>query len=525
MFDTDIIVIGSGHNGLAAALILAKAGLKVTVLEQSNVPGGAAKTAELTLPGLKHDLYATNIGLFLGSQVYSEFGTELHQHGLEIAASDKPFASVFPDNDAVRVSTDSAHTRAEFARQSEGDAESWEELLNYFKDVSSYLLPILQLPMPSVALARHLYRTYRYLGRERALDLIQLILKSPRQFAEQWFTSEKIRSLFIPWGFHLDYGPDVAGGALFPFIEVPMDFMNGMALAKGGVGNLISAMVQLLESMGGQLVLNTEVKEIIIRQNKAVGVRTTNGNNIVAKRGVLANVTPSQLIKRLIPPEALPSQYVKKMQKFRYGPGTMMIHLAMDGPLQWNAGSDLQDYCYVHIGPYIADVARTYTECLNGTLPGSPMLVVGQQSMVDASRSANGKHTLWIQVRAVPSSVKNDAFQEIKPSTWSEMKEPFADRVLQKVTQYAPNLKDIVLDKRVLSPWDLQVDNPNLEGGDSVSGSHHLDQNYIFRPFPGWSKHVTPIRSLYLCGASTWPGGGLNAASGYLAAQQILKRR
>ncbi|MHB1627152.1 MAG: phytoene desaturase family protein [Bacilli bacterium] len=524
MNDADAIIIGSGHNGLACALMLARAGWKVLVLERAQRPGGAAQTDEVTLPGFHHDLYATNIGLFLGSPIYREFGSQLHASGLEIVSSDHPFCSVFPDGDAVRVYQDADRTLAEFERQSPSDAQAWQELLRYFNDVSPHLLPFLQLPMPSWALARQAYRAYRVLGRKKWLELVQLMLKSPRQFTESWFTSEKVRATFIPWAFHLDFGPDVAGGALFPFLEAPLDHMNGMALAKGGVGHLIASMVTVLSKSAGQVMLGRGVDKIIVQHGRATGVELEGGEKLYAKRAVVANIAPGQLIRRLLPVESLPSSYVQKIREFRYGPGTMMIHLALDGPLDWRAGRECAQFCYVHIAPYVEDVAQTYTDAQNGVLPASPMLVVGQQSAVDKSRAPEGKHTLWIQVRAVPSSARADALAEILPATWQDMKERYADRVIGKIAQYAPNILDKTLARSVLSPEDLERNNPNLVGGDSISGSHHLDQNYIFRPAPGWSRYNTPIAGLFLVGAATWPGGGLNATSGYLLAKQLLGR-
>ncbi|AJY74149.1 phytoene desaturase family protein [Paenibacillus beijingensis] len=524
MTDADIIVVGSGHNGLAAALKLARSGWRVVVLERANQPGGAAKTAEITLPGFKHDLYATNIGLFLGSALYREMGSELHRNGFETVVSDKPFVSVFPDDDAISVYRNPEKTLREFERQSAKDAAAWTDLLAYFQQTSPYLLPIMQLPMPSLALAKHLFQLYRRLGRTGSLELMKLLLQTPRQFAESWFESEKVQSLFIPWSFHLDFGPDVAGGAMFPFLEVPLDHMNGMALAKGGVGTLIQSMIRTLESMGGKVVLGRHVSKIIVQNGRAAGVEMEDGEKLFAKYGVIANVNPSQLIEKLIAPEHLPSQYVKRVQTYRYGPGTMMIHLAMNAPLNWKANDELSQFSYVHIGPYTSDVAQTYTDALNGRLPASPLLVVGQQSSPDPSRAPENKHTLWVQVRALPAKPKSDALNEIHSASWREMKEQYADRVIDKIAEYAPNIKETVLARHVMSPRDLQADNPNLVGGDSVSGSHHLDQNYLFRPVPGWSRYNTPIQGLFLTGASTWPGGGLNATSGYMLAEQLLRK-
>ncbi|EKN62620.1 FAD dependent oxidoreductase [Neobacillus bataviensis LMG 21833] len=524
MYDADFIIIGSGHNGLTTALMLAREGYKVLVLERSKLPGGAAKTSEVTIKGFRHDLFATNIGLFLGSPIYKEMGKQLHEKGLEVVIADKPFASAFPDGDVVRVYMDKLKTLNEFARQSLKDAESWKQLLAYFEQVSPYLMSLSQKEMPSWPLVREVYKLYRNVGRDGVLDLVKMLLSTSRQFTESWFESEKIKSLFIPWGFHLDYAPDVAGGAMFPFLEVPLDYKNGMALAKGGISNMINAMVSLLESMGGKVELGRQVEQILLENGRAVGVILGDGQKVYAQHAVIANIHPSQLIEKLVPVEALPSIYVQKARKFQNGPGTMMIHMALDGPLKWNASEDLSQFCYVHICPYTSDVAQTYTDALNQRLPASPMLVIGQQSAVDSSRAPEGKHTLWVQVRALPYRPKSDALDLIHPDTWENIKEQYAERVIDKISHYAPDIKQKILSACTMSPADLVKENPNLVGGDSVGGSHQLQQNYLFRPIPGRSKYDTPIEGLYLVGASTWPGAGLNATSGYLLAKRLLRK-
>jgi phytoene dehydrogenase-like protein len=156
-------------------------------------------------------------------------------------------------------------------------------------------------------------------------------------------------------------------------------------------------------------------------------------------------------------------------------------------------------------------------------LPDNPLLIVGQTSAVDPSRAPDNQHVLWIQVRALPSQIKGDVLGEIQGTDWDEIKEAYADRVITKLEKYVPGLRDLILERVVYSPLDLERQNPNLHGGDSVSGSHHLRQNFIYRPIAGWSDYTTPLKNLYMVGAATWPGAGTNAISGYLAAQKILQ--
>jgi phytoene dehydrogenase-like protein len=199
----------------------------------------------------------------------------------------------------------------------------------------------------------------------------------------------------------------------------------------------------------------------------------------------------------------------------------MMIHLALDDLPQWRAGEALRRFAYVHIAPSLEMMARVYAEAATGLLPAEPVLVVGQPTAIDPSRAPEGKHVLWVQVRVLPAAIRGDARGEIAARTWDEAKEAYAERVLDLIEAHAPSLRSRVLGRAVFSPLDLERENANLIGGDSLSGSHHLDQNFFLRPVPGWSRYATPIRNLFLCGASTWPGAGTGAGSGFLLAKAL----
>lgn len=524
MASYDAIIIGAGHNGLGSALVLARAGFKVLVLERGPVAGGAAKSGALTLPGFIHDYYASNIGLFLGSSLYRAFGKDLHRAGFQFDVANQPYGSVFPGGRGLPIYMDPTATEQSIGVFSLKDVGAWHTLVEEFQEVAPYLFPLLQQPIPSWAFGRSLFRMGRRLGLMRTQEVIAQLLQSPRQFVKARFESPEMQALLIPWGYHLDFGPDVSGGATFPYLESMQDYLHGMAITHGGIGRLIESLVTVFKSLGGEMRLNTAVTQVMVRNGRAVGVRTQDGDEIAAKRAVVANVTPRRLFGDLVDASTLPASFVSKVEKFRYGPGTMMVHLALSGPVPWMARS-LERSLYVHIAPYVDDVAKADIEARSGFLPESPLLVVGQQSAWDLSRAPQGRETLWIQVRSVPYQPQGDALHAIPvKGGWDDMKEAYADRVVDKVEEYAPGFRSKILARTVFSPLDLERDNPNLVGGDSVSGSHHLDQFYLFRPFPGWSRYRTPIAGLWMIGASTWPGGGLNATSGYLAAQAILKK-
>mgnify|MGYP000856263140 CR=1 FL=1 len=523
MADYDAIIVGAGHNGLAAAMVLGRAGWKVLVLETSDVPGGASKSRELTLPGYIHDMHAANIGFFLGSDTFADFKDEMFANGFNIACGDQPFASTFPDGDAVCGYTDHEKMMAELARHDPADAQAWADLLQEFSKLSGPILQVLKMPMPSTSLLRQMYKVYRTLGASDFWDMAQILLSSSRSFTDSRFKSEKVKALFTPWGFHLDQAPDIAGGAMFPYLEVPLDCVNGLAFSAGGIGRMMDSMVAIVKRQGGDVRMNSSVTSIPVDKGRAVGVVLQDGTRLSAKKAVIASVTPPKLFGSLVAESDVPIGFMKKVHGFRYSAGaTLMIHLALDGPVPWAAGEHLANCSYVHIAPYTDDIARTYYESGHGLLPTSPLLVCGQQSRLDPSRAPEGKETLWVQVRAVPSVPVGDAAGRLTATNWDDLREPFAERMLDKIESCAPGFKSRILAKTVITPPEMEKDNPNLVGGDSVSGSHHLDQHFMFRPFAGWSRYKTPVKNLYMIGQSTWPGAGLSAASGYICAKQLV---
>ncbi|WP_115864230.1 phytoene desaturase family protein [Halorussus litoreus] len=518
----DAVVVGAGHNGLTAALYLADEGWNVCVLERNDKPGGSIRSDELTREGYIHDTHSTNQNLFLGSQVFEEFGDELQEAGLSFSQSGKPFANVYPDGDALRVYQDVDQTRKEFEAHSPADAEGWETLHEEFGRFAETLAPLMGQPLPSVAAGRTLLAAARTEGPSGLVDLAQIPLSSTRELGDAYFETPEAKALMACWGLHIDFGPDVSGGAMFPFLESFTALSEGISIATGGASAIPEALTTLIEARGGEVRTNAEVTAVDITDGRATGVTLADGTAVRAREAVIANLTPTVLYDRLVDDAALPESFRDRVDRYEYGPGTMMIHLALEELPDWAAGEELSEFAYVHIAPGVDDLASTYTAAQNGHLPESPMLIVGQTTAVDESRTPDDGHVLWIQVRALPSEIEDDAAGEIEATDWAAAAEPMADRVLDKLETYAPGIQDAIRDRDVHSPADLEATNPNLVGGDSVAGSHHLRQNFLWRPFPGWSRYGTPVEALYVCGASTWPGAGNNAASGRLCAERVL---
>lgn len=522
MADYDAIVIGSGHNALVTALYLAKAGWKVCVLERSTEIGGALRSRELTLPGFVHDLYATNVGQFAASPVYADFKADLDAAGLRFLSGPCSYATAFDGGRAIRVYRDPTATEAEVGRFSAADAGAWRELVGLFERTARHFLPLFFMTMPSVAVAR---QAARLIGSSPAdaLRLRRLIKETPRHFVDRRFATPEVKALLVPWAYHMDSGPDVAGGATFAFVAGMSGHLRGMNVAEGGAGAITSALRTVFEALSGEIRTESEVKSIRIDGGRATGVVLASGETITASKAVVAGVTPRLLFGRLVSDEYLPSGFRRRIGAYRYGPATFVIHLALSEPLDWRAAEDLSQFNYVHLCGLTDEVSRTYANSLAGRLPERPVLVVSQTTTVDPSRAPAGKHVARIHVRTVPSTIDGDAAGEIRATRWTEAAEPYAERLLDLLEAQAPNARRATLARHIVTPPEIEEDNPNLVGGDCVSGSHHLDQNFAHRPLKGWSRYATPVQGLYMTGAATWPGGGVHGGSGYLLAQRLLR--
>jgi phytoene dehydrogenase-like protein len=515
----DSVIIGGGHNSLACAVHLASKGWKVGVYERAAKPGGAIKTGEYTLPGYRHDWAAMNLSLFAGSDFFKNYGDILNQHGLEFVPAADCFSSVFPDGSWLGVSNDAGATTGRIEAVSKEDARAWRALTSEFPTRAETLFGLLGSPANKRAFAYILYKAWRRNGVGGVLDLGRFLLSSPRGWLDENFQSPKVRALLAAWGMHLDFAPDIAGGALFPYLEGMANQAFGMVLGKGGAETVVDAMVACVEAWGGSVTCNADVSRVIVENGEAKGVELADGRKIMARKAVIANVAPKALLK--LTGDTGHARYEVGLKKSVHAPGTMMIHLAMDDLPDWLAGEELKRFAYVHLAPDVDQMARTYAQARAGLLPDKPVVVCGQPTAVDPGRAPGGKHILWLQVRMAPGQIKGDAAGQITATDWSLAAEPFAERALDILERYAPGVRKKILGRHIVTPLMLEADNPNLVGGDQICGSHHLTQHFIFRPVRGFADGSTPVRNLFHTGAAVWPGAGTGAGPGYLLAQKL----
>ena len=521
MSEFDAILVGAGHNCLACAAHLGAKGWKVAVFERNQAVGGAVRTAEYTLPGFRHDFGAMNMSLFAGSAFHRKYANELKSHGLEFVPVADCFASAFPDGRWFGVSNDLEKTAARIAAFSKADADTWRRLIAAFPGEAQHLFRLLGSPMTARALTGFAWGAWRKKGTGGLLAMARLLLSSPRDWLDENFESAHVKATLGAWGMHLDAAPDIPGGAVFPYLESMANQRFGKVIGKGGADTIIRALKGMVEASGGKIFTGAEVTELTTTSGKATGVRLASGETHTARRAVIAGVAPRALGK-LLPGGSGDASFDRAMRRFRYAPGTMMIHLALDDLPDWRAGAELRQFAYVHLGPSLDAMALTYQQALAGLLPAEPVLVVGQPTAVDPSRAPAGKHVLWVQVRMLPAEISGDAAGEIAADHWDAVKERYAERVLDIIERYAPGLRAKILGRAVFSPIDLERENPNLVGGDQICGSHHLTQNFLFRPATGYARWNTPVAQLHLVGAATWPGAGTGAGSGFLLAQQLV---
>lgn len=517
----DAVIIGAGHNSLACGVVLSQAGWSVLALEQSETPGGAVKTGEYTVPGFRHDWGAMNLSLFAGSPFMQSYGDELRAAGLDFVQVEDCFASVFPDGRWLGIGVDRQANAVRVAAFSEADAAAWSRLSDAFPGDAKHLFAILGGPFDKFAFAKVVWNLWRDKGIAGSLDFSRFLTLSPRAWLSETFESDHVRATLAAWGMHLDFAPDIAGGALFPYLEAMTNQAFGMALGKGGAETIVRAMTLRIEGAGGEIRCGTRVMRIECEGGRAKAAVLDDGTRIGAKRAVIANVAPKALAGLIDEAE---TGYGAGLRRFRHAPGTLMLHLAMDDLPDWLASQELRRYAYVHLAPSLDQMSRTYAQAMSGLLPDEPVVVVGQPTVADPSRAPAGKHVLWMQVRMTPGAIVGDSADQITARSWKDTGEPMADRAINILDRYAPGVRDKIIARRVVTPEELEADNPNLVGGDQLCGSHHIAQHFLFRPMRGRSDGGTPVRNLYHTGAAVWPGAGTGAGSGYMLGKKLTQQ-
>jgi phytoene dehydrogenase-like protein len=525
--DYDAVIVGSGINSLACAALLARAGWRVCVLEREDELGGAIKTAELTEPGFKHDVFSAWHPLWVGGRAHAELGNELGARGLEYLNTKLPTATAYPDGAHALLSTDSEANAAELERHAPGDGEAWRQAMAEVAAKSELVFGVLGTELWSAGGAGLAFSAYRRLGRRGLAAFGAEVVQSSRDWLHTTFRSERAHGLLAPWVLHTGLGPDAAASGFMTRVIAFAIETGGMPVPRGGGARLVDALVRLIKDQGGVCETGRDVERVLVANGRAQGVRLSNTDVVTAERAVVCNVTPPQLYGRLLADGHIPASVRDAGMRFRFGRSEMQIHFALSEPARWAASEELGKTAIVHITPGLDGVSRAVNEAERGLLPAEATIVVGQPLTVDESRAPAGRGLLWIQLQELPWRVKGDAAGEIDvgDGAWTEsLRERYADRIQARLARQMPSLESSILGRVVLSPADLQAANINLAQGDPYSGSLALDQNFAWRPFAEQPGHRTPIPGLFHIGASTWPGPGLGAGSGTLVAEELLRQ-
>jgi phytoene dehydrogenase-like protein len=503
----DAVVIGAGHNGLVAANLLADAGWQVLVCEATEYAGGAVRTAEVTAPGYRSDLFSAFYPLTAASPVIKSL--ELQDYGLSWAHSPSVLAHVFPDDRCAVLSRELDRTAASLDEFALGDGAAWRRLAAGWAELEPPLVDALFTPLPALGPAS---RMFGRLGIGGTLRMARQALLPVRRFGEELFEGEGGTILLAGNALHADLPPEGAGSGVYGWLLAMLGQHHGFPVPVGGAGKLAEALVRRLAARGGELRLESPVAGIEIRGRRAVGVRLASGEKIAARRAVLADVTAPILFNELVGESRLPAKFTDDLRRFQWDAPTLKVDWALKGPIPWLA-EGARGAGTVHLGVDLDGLTRYAADLATKQVPESPFILLGQMTTADPTRSPAGTESAWAYTH-LPHGVEFD----------DELVDKQVRRIEAVVERHAPGFGELIVGRYVQSPARLQEENPSLVHGAVNGGTAQLHQQLVFRPVPGLGGANTPIDRLFLAGSSAHPGGGVHGACGSNAARTALAR-
>lgn len=519
----DAIIIGGGHNGLVTAAYLARAGKRVLVLERRAMPGGCAVTEELW-PGYRVSTGAYLISL-LQERIVREL--ELERFGYRVLPKDPAFFTAFPDGRHLFFWQDERKTHAELARFSARDAEAlpkYEQYLERLAVVVESLLLVTPPELPPKKLGDFveylkLLARFRKLSPRDITGLVKIFTQSAADLLDEWFESPEIKVTLATDGvIGANGGPRSAGTAYILMHHC----MGGVAgkrglwgFVKGGMGAVSEAITASARSKGAEIRFNAPVSRILVRERRACGVVLENGDELAGEI-VASNLDPKATFLKLLQPGELDPEFRTSIEHFRVEGTSLKMNLALDGLPDFKALPGTpgpQHGATMHICPSIDYVERAWDDAKYGRPSQNPLLEMTCPTIYDPDLAPAGKHIMGIFLQYAPYTLRN--------ASWDDLREPYGDRILEVISEYAPNMKTIMRERQVLSPLDLER-RFGIAGGNIFHGEMSLDQMFFLRPVAGWARYKTPVPGLWLCGSGAHPGGGVMGAPGHNAAREIL---
>ena len=517
----DAIIIGGGHNGLTTATYLARAGRRVLVLERRHVLGGAAVTEEV-FKGFHFSVCSYVVSL-LRPEIIREL--DLPRHGLEILPLDGTFTPM-PNGDYLWRVNDHAKTRREIARHSRLDAEAYDEYGRAMVEMGRFVKPILgMLPPDPTSLDPRglrqllfLLQRFRRLSRQDQYNQVQLMTMSAVDFLDQWFETDVLKATMSASGIIGTFLGVRSPGTAYVLLHHYMGEIDGAfrswGLARGGTGAISNAIAGAARAAGVEIRAEADVAKILVRDNRCEGVVLRNGDEI-RSRVVASSADPRVTFLRLMDPRALPDEFVEDIRRYKFRGSSAKVNLALDALPDFTClpGPGPQLRGAISISPSVDYMERAYDDAKYGRFSRHPYIDIVIPSLTDTSIAPPGQHVMSCFVQYAP--------YHLKDSTWDEQRDAFGDTVVNTLAQYAPNLKDIILHRQVVTPFDLERE-WGLSEGNIFQGELTLEQLFFLRPAPGWAKYRSPVHNLYMCGSATHPGGGIMGAPGRNAAMKIL---
>jgi len=527
MTNYDIIIIGGGHNGLVAACYLAKAGLKTLIVERREIVGGGAITEEIH-PGFRCSTLAHSTAPFF-AKITKDL--ELTRHGLEIITPATRVLALAPDRKSICIHNDTAQTICEIKKLSAKDAKNYPEFEQSFSRIGKMLAPLLNKTPPAIEHPSpaelwnlgKLGRSFRGLGKKDAYRFLRWGPMAVADLAAEWFETETLRATVAARGiFGAFTGPWSAGTSTGLLWQAAMDgsALSPSSFVRGGMGALTEALARAALSAGAEIRTAADVERIEISEEKASRIILKTEEEISA-RAIVSNVDPRTTFLKLVDPVDLDPNFLLKIRNYRALGVSAKINLALSG-LPSFTGLDANDVeatsaklsGRIHIGPDIDYLERAFDAAKYGDYSPAPYMDVTIPSLLDPALTPAGAHVMSVYVQYAPYALKN--------GDWNSRREEFADAVVNALSDYAPNLKELILARQVITPLDLE-ETYGLSGGHIHHGEQSLDQFFTFRPVIGWAQYRTPIKGLYLCGAGTHPGGGVTGRPGANAAREMIR--